>query len=102
MTDTGTYCANDQGWDQGYDYDTIRWTTSGPKQDTPGYVDNGGCDTIFGSAHSSGFNMAFCDGSVRKMSFSIDPEVHRSLGNRMDGNINHITNHLIDLTQAGL
>jgi prepilin-type N-terminal cleavage/methylation domain-containing protein/prepilin-type processing-associated H-X9-DG protein len=100
------YCATDhQGWDQGYDYDTIRWTTLGPQRDTPGYCDTGCCDTFFGSAHPSGFNMAFCDGSVRKMSFGMDPEVHRSLGNRMDGNIrqtNPNKGQIIDLTQAGL
>ena len=59
---TGTECADDQGWDQGYDYDTNRWTGSGwydqhgnptlgvyipPVRDTPGLY---GCDMDFGSA----------------------------------------------------
>jgi prepilin-type processing-associated H-X9-DG protein len=39
----------------------------------------------FGSPHSSGCNFAFCDGSVRTVSYQIDPEVHRRLGNRKDG-----------------
>jgi prepilin-type N-terminal cleavage/methylation domain-containing protein/prepilin-type processing-associated H-X9-DG protein len=52
-----------------------------PLQDTPGLNDYAG----FGSAHSTGPNMSFCDGSVRSVSYTIDPEVHRRLGNREDG-----------------
>jgi len=47
----------------------------------PGY----GGEFIFGSAHSSGFNMAFCDSSVRMITFDIDPELHRTYGHRYDG-----------------
>ena len=88
------YCADNEGWDEGFDYDTNRWTgTDGPgignplppRQDTRGWADNGTCDRLFGSAHASGFQMAFCDGTVRKMSYVIDPVVHQTLGNRMDG-----------------
>ena len=39
----------------------------------------------FGAAHSVGFQMAFCDGAVQMMSYSIDREIHRRLGNRKDG-----------------
>lgn len=39
----------------------------------------------FGSAHPAGLNMAFCDGSVRRVSYDIDPEIHRRQANRQDG-----------------
>ena len=80
----GILCANDQGWDLGYDYDVNRWTNQQPRQDRPGYVTNGGCDVIFGSAHAAGFHMVFCDGSVHTLDFSVDLETHRRLGNRKD------------------
>lgn len=53
-----------------------------PLQDTAGNTDGAG--TGFGSAHSGGLNMAMCDGSVHFISYSIDKDVHRYLGNRKD------------------
>lgn len=43
----------------------------------------------FGSAHSGGFNMALCDGSVDFVSFDIDPYVHEYRGSRNDGDVPH-------------
>ena len=40
---------------------------------------------IFGSAHGNGFQVAFCDGSVKMMSYFIEFETHRRLANRKDG-----------------
>ncbi len=53
-----------------------------PSQDTPG---NSASAFSFGSAHTTGFGMVMCDGSVRTISFSIDRETHRRLSNRNDG-----------------
>jgi prepilin-type processing-associated H-X9-DG protein len=39
----------------------------------------------FGSAHALSMNMAFCDGSVREISYDIDRNVHRHFANRLDG-----------------
>jgi prepilin-type N-terminal cleavage/methylation domain-containing protein len=41
----------------------------------------------FGSAHSHGFFMAFCDGSVRMISFDIDPDAHFRSGHRRDAGV---------------
>jgi prepilin-type N-terminal cleavage/methylation domain-containing protein/prepilin-type processing-associated H-X9-DG protein len=61
--------------------DIARWTATGPAIDTPGAW----WRALFGSAHPSGFQMAFCDGSVQPMSYEIDLTVHKNLGNRKDG-----------------
>ncbi len=62
------------------DYDLYSWTYETPMQDDPD-VDS---QTRFGSAHSAGFHMAMCDGSVRKMDYNIDGYLHLSLGHRKD------------------
>ena len=54
-----------------------------PLQDRVGY---GSC-IEFGSAHSNGFHMAMCDGSVHIINYTIDPVVHFNLAHRDDGYI---------------
>ncbi len=66
----------------GHNADTVRWTDALPMQDRRGYD---AASNAFGSAHSAGFNMGFCDGAARQMSYTIDPTIHQNLGNRMDG-----------------
>ena len=66
---------------EGFDWDLQRWTSVIPMQDAPGTSDS----YRFGSAHAAGFNMAFCDGSIHSISYSIDADTHRCLGNRKDG-----------------
>jgi prepilin-type processing-associated H-X9-DG protein len=79
---TGSASNDDQGLYVGYDRDTLRVTHPDfpPLRDTPSCSS----DHSFGSAHYSGFNAAFCDGSVRHISYGIDGETHRRLGNRHD------------------
>ncbi|MHB1036226.1 MAG: DUF1559 family PulG-like putative transporter [Pirellulales bacterium] len=84
---------NDQGWDMGYDIDINRWTCcEPPKVGDTGPVglapmpDRRGLTNPyrFGSTHASGWNAVFCDGSVHVMTYVIDKETHRRLGNRDD------------------
>ncbi|BBO35233.1 hypothetical protein PLANPX_4845 [Lacipirellula parvula] len=41
----------------------------------------------YGSAHVATWNVSFCDGSVRDISYDIDAIIHRDLGNRADENM---------------
>jgi prepilin-type N-terminal cleavage/methylation domain-containing protein len=78
---------DDQSALSGADIDLVRWTQNyrsnkfAPWPDTPGVEQY----FRFGSAHPGILNMALCDGSVRAIDYSVDPETHRRLGNREDG-----------------
>jgi prepilin-type N-terminal cleavage/methylation domain-containing protein/prepilin-type processing-associated H-X9-DG protein len=65
----------------GFDWDVARIAADPPLQDTPGLSN----PYIFGSPHSNGMHMAFCDGSVQLIHYTIDPTIHKCLANRADG-----------------
>jgi type II secretory pathway pseudopilin PulG len=75
--------AGDKGYDQscwtGVDLDLNRWTNSMPLPDR-----RLGTGRQFGSAHPGIWHASFCDGSVRKMTFDINIEIHQAHGNRAD------------------
>jgi prepilin-type N-terminal cleavage/methylation domain-containing protein len=70
-------CDDDQGWTDGWDNDTICFaqgsSSSGPA--TPPIPDGsvGTCGLYFGSVHPAGIQTVLCDGSVRSVSFSVNP-----------------------------
>lgn len=81
--------ADDFGMYEGCAHDTYRWCDfydpnnnrgRTPLQDRRGLTEH----SAFGSAHSSGCNFVFGDGSVRSISYSIDPATHSYLGDRAD------------------
>jgi prepilin-type N-terminal cleavage/methylation domain-containing protein/prepilin-type processing-associated H-X9-DG protein len=78
------FTADDLGHDQsmysGVDLDLNRWTLEPPLQDG-----DAAAVRAFGSAHPGGCHFVLCDGSVRQISYSIDKNLHRWLGNRKDG-----------------
>jgi prepilin-type N-terminal cleavage/methylation domain-containing protein len=67
----------------GYSNNTIRSGFERPTHDTAGESH----PTAFGSAHGVVWNAAFGDGSVRSLSYSIDPTLHQRLSARADGAI---------------
>jgi prepilin-type processing-associated H-X9-DG protein len=76
--ETGTDGADNEHMYVGYDNDTTRTTYYRPLQDTRGTTDT----FRFGSAHTGGLNMVYCDGSVHFVAFAVDPDVFKRAGNR--------------------
>ncbi|MEZ6070995.1 MAG: DUF1559 domain-containing protein [Pirellulales bacterium] len=80
---TGDDPGDNESMYMGENGDIIRWANLqiGPLQDRVG----GTFWPHWGSSHSAGLNMSFCDGSVHLIHYGIDLENHRRLGNRKDG-----------------
>jgi prepilin-type N-terminal cleavage/methylation domain-containing protein len=79
--ENGASSGDNQNVFAGDDRDVVRYALDLPLQDTPGKE----YDAIFGSAHSGVWNMAFCDGSIQSMTYSIQSTTHRNLAHRSDG-----------------
>lgn len=77
---------DDKGWTAGWDPDMLRSTICYFQQDGPlGSDDVSLSGYRFGSAHPSGMNSGFADGSVRFVLYSIDQETLNRLAHRCDG-----------------
>jgi prepilin-type processing-associated H-X9-DG protein len=74
---------DDTGYATGFDQDVIRMTTQPPAPDYRAGTGDG--QRRFGSSHTGGFNAAFADGSIHFLSYSINPNVFRCLGDKSDG-----------------
>jgi prepilin-type N-terminal cleavage/methylation domain-containing protein/prepilin-type processing-associated H-X9-DG protein len=83
--------SDDRGWSDGWDPDTMRTTCLLPMNDA-----DSACFTpatsivcepcqdvyVFGSAHSSGVNAVYADGSIHQISYNVDINIFNALGTR--------------------
>lgn len=77
---TGKDPGDNRPWLVGYSSTNVRWAYDPPARDQGGSSQ----PDVFGSAHRSGWNAAFADGSVRTQAYTIALEVHRSLAGTGD------------------
>jgi prepilin-type N-terminal cleavage/methylation domain-containing protein/prepilin-type processing-associated H-X9-DG protein len=74
------------GYTSGWDDETVRKTNQVPEPDYRGDQGEDG-EAKFGSSHPGRINALLADGSVRSISYSINPYVFSYLGNRSDGQV---------------
>ena len=92
--ESGFNSGDNETWCTGFNNDNYRstgWIVGRDYVDAPPLADSLHVEdeiTVgrFGAAHPDFWSVAFCDGSVRSMSYDVASTVHRDLGNRLDGN----------------
>jgi prepilin-type N-terminal cleavage/methylation domain-containing protein len=100
-------CIDNEGWPNGWDNDTMgysggahnessvtasNYVTFVPLSDTqmppsPMTTSEAECGWLFGSAHPAGIAAVLCDGSIRFISFNIDPTTWRYFCSINDGQV---------------
>lgn len=94
-TDPGYSQNSNQAAYTGYEWDNQRkawssiWDDPSNQELFQPQMDRPNVDSIdiFGSAHPAAFHMVFCDGSVRAISYDVDPYVHSYSASRFDGQV---------------
>jgi prepilin-type N-terminal cleavage/methylation domain-containing protein len=82
-------CIDNEGWCNGWDNDSVCFSSDWPRPDTESGND---CGLIFGSAHADTFQSVFCDGSVHSIHYTINPVIWGYLCSINDG-------HVVDLDE---
>jgi prepilin-type N-terminal cleavage/methylation domain-containing protein/prepilin-type processing-associated H-X9-DG protein len=84
LADMNRYdCDNNNPFTDGFDWDIIRWGNDPPQPDFQGPWDCG--HYVFGSSHTGGVNIVFCDGSVHFVHYSVSQPVWQAACVRNDG-----------------
>jgi prepilin-type processing-associated H-X9-DG protein len=78
--ETGEGGADNETWCTGFNNDNFRSAFDLPAQDRRGNPHG----NRFGSAHSAGWYVSWCDGHVELINYDIDLMVHRGNANRAD------------------
>jgi prepilin-type N-terminal cleavage/methylation domain-containing protein len=80
---------NSRPWLSGFDWWSIKFTNHAPRLTLNTAT---GCLMAFGSRHADSFGAVMCDGSVRRVTYAVDPAVFRSAGSRSGGDIGNLDN----------